>query len=96
MMSVVAGTRATRMQVFLYTLPMAAVAVLPWALHLTGAVYGIVATGMSALFVALSAAVGFSREDDPALMKAERRLFAFSILYLFALFGALVVDRFLP
>jgi protoheme IX farnesyltransferase len=26
-------------------------------------------------------------------MKAEKRLFAFSILYLFALFGALVVDR---
>ena len=26
-------------------------------------------------------------------MKPERRLFAFSILYLFALFAALVVDR---
>jgi protoheme IX farnesyltransferase len=96
MMSVVAGTRATRMQVFLYALPMAVVAVVPWPLHLTGAVYGVTAFLLSALFVGLSAWVGFSREDDPALMKAERRLFAFSIIYLFALFGALVVDRFLP
>jgi protoheme IX farnesyltransferase len=31
--------------------------------------------------------------EDPAGMKPERRLFAFSILYLFGLFAALVVDR---
>jgi protoheme IX farnesyltransferase len=96
MMSVVAGTRATRMQVLLYAVPMAVVAVLPWLLHLTGAFYGVVATLLSGLFVGLSAWVCFSREDDPALMKAERRLFAFSIVYLFAVFGALVIDRFLP
>ena len=28
-------------------------------------------------------------------MKPEKRLFAFSILYLFAIFGALVADRWL-
>jgi protoheme IX farnesyltransferase len=28
-------------------------------------------------------------------MKPERRLFKYSILYLFAMFGALVVDRWL-
>jgi protoheme IX farnesyltransferase len=41
----------------------------------------------------LSLQVALSREADPVLMKPERRLFAFSIVYLFALFGALVVDR---
>ena len=36
-----------------------------------------------------------NRATEPAAMKPEKRLFAFSILYLFALFGALVVDRWL-
>ena len=36
-----------------------------------------------------------NRATEPAGMKPEKRLFAFSILYLFALFGALVADRWL-
>jgi len=39
--------------------------------------------------------VGMSRVEDPALMRDERRMFGFSILYLFATFGALVADRML-
>jgi len=93
MMSVVAGTRATRLQAFLYTLPMVAVAILPWPLGLAGPIYGVAAVGLNAIFLMLAIRVGFSREEDPALMKAERRLFAYSILYLFASFGVLVVDR---
>src|SRR4051812_11336709 len=41
MLPVVAGAKATRLQILLYTLPMAAAAVAPWALHLTGMIYGI-------------------------------------------------------
>lgn len=95
MMSVVAGQRATRLQAFLYALPMAAVAVAPWPLGLTGALYGVAATMLSAVFVVLAARVGFSRETEPAAMRAERRLFGYSILYLFAVFGVLVADRLL-
>jgi protoheme IX farnesyltransferase len=36
-----------------------------------------------------------NRATEPAAMKPERRLFAYSILYLFALFAALVADRWL-
>jgi protoheme IX farnesyltransferase len=93
MMSVVAGTKATRLQAFLYTLPMVAVAILPWPLGLAGPIYGVAALALNLVFLALATRVGFSREEDPALMKAERRLFAYSILYLFATFGVLVVDR---
>ena len=35
------------------------------------------------------------RWTEPAGMKPEKQLFAFSILYLFALFGALVLDHML-
>src|SRR3954451_8892258 len=41
MLPVVAGAKATRRQILLYTIPMAAAAIAPWALHLTGAIYGI-------------------------------------------------------
>jgi heme o synthase len=93
MMSVVAGTRTTRLQAFLYSLPMAAVAIAPWPLKLAGPIYGVTTTLLTLVFVALAARVGFSREEDPALMKEEKRLFGYSILYLFAVFGVLVVDR---
>ncbi len=93
MLPVVAGIANTRRQVFLYSLPMAAAAIAPWPLGLTGALYGIVAVGLTAVFLVLAAAVLTNRATDPAAMKPEKRLFAFSILYLFALFGAVVADR---
>lgn len=96
MLPVVAGDRTTRQHIFLYSLPMAAAAVAPWPLGLAGAFYGILAAALSLAFVAIATQVLFSRASEPAGMKAEKRLFAFSILYLFALFGALVVDRWLP
>jgi len=93
MMSVVAGARSTRLQALLYSLPMAAAAIAPWPLGLTGAIYGVSSVLLNVLFLLLAARVGFSRTTEPKLMKAERQLFAYSILYLFALFAALVVDR---
>ena len=93
MLPAVAGQRATRIQIMLYTVPMAAAAVAPWAMGLTGAIYGIGASLLSAIFLVLAVQVGFSRESDQAKMKPERRLFAFSILYLFLTFGLLVADK---
>jgi protoheme IX farnesyltransferase len=93
MLPVVAGIRTTRRQVLIYTLPMAAAAVVPWPLGLTGAIYGGTATLLTAWFAFLATRVALSQEADQALMKPERALFKFSILYLFVLFGALVVDR---
>src|SRR3954465_8594710 len=43
MLPVVAGAKATRLQILLYTLPMAAAAIAPWPLHLAGPLYGAVA-----------------------------------------------------
>ncbi len=93
MLPVVAGVRATRVQIMLYTLPMVAVAIAPWPLGLTGAIYGGTAVLLSAIFLALALRVGFNTETDQAAMKPERRLFWFSIIYLFGMFGALVADR---
>jgi protoheme IX farnesyltransferase len=95
MLPVVAGAKATRIQILLYTLPMAAAAIAPWPLGLAGAVYGLAASGLSLAFLALALRVLANKAVEPAGMKPEKNLFAFSILYLFAIFGALVVDHML-
>jgi protoheme IX farnesyltransferase len=95
MLPVVAGARATRVQILLYTLPMAAAAVAPWPLGLAGALYGLAAAALSLAFLVLALRVLANRATEPAGMKPEKQLFAYSILYLFALFGALVLDHWL-
>ena len=75
---------------------MAAAAIAPWPLGLVGAIYGVAATALTALFLVFAAAVTVNRASDPAQMGPEKKLFAFSILYLFGIFGALVIDRWLP
>ncbi|HEX8444415.1 MAG TPA: heme o synthase [Allosphingosinicella sp.] len=95
MLPVVSGPRFTRQQIALYTVAMAACAVAPWPLGLTGSLYGVVAAALSLAFILLSLQVLANRATEPAGMRPEKRLFAFSILYLFVLFGALVLDRWL-
>ncbi|MEO5641229.1 MAG: heme o synthase [Sphingomicrobium sp.] len=95
MLPVVAGPTVTRRHVLLYTLPMIAAAIAPWALGLTGFIYGGSAVLLNAVFLLLAIRVMRNRATDPDAMKPERQLFAYSILYLFALFGALVADRLL-
>jgi protoheme IX farnesyltransferase len=93
MLPVVVGATATRRHIALYTLPMAAAAVAPWPLGLAGPVYGAAAAALSLAFLALALQVLVNPATEPPGMKPEKRLFAFSILYLFALFGALVADK---
>lgn len=93
MLPVVSGITTTRRHILLYTLPMVAAAIAPWPLGLAGAIYGITALVLNAIFFALAVAVNLNSATEPAGMKPERRLFAFSILYLFVLFAAVVADR---
>ena len=95
MLPVTAGIAATRRQIFLYSLPMAAAAVAPWPLGLAGPLYGVVAAVLSAGFVVMAGLVLANRATEPAEMRPEKRLFGYSVIYLFALFAALVADRWL-
>jgi len=88
MLPVVAGKPATRRQIVLYSVLLVPLTLAPWMLHLAGAVYGIGAAALGAVFLGLAVLVWF---DDGE--RFARRLFGFSILYLFLLFALLVVDR---
>ncbi|BAV65075.1 heme o synthase [Sphingobium cloacae] len=93
MLPVVSGEVATRRQIWFYTAIMAVAAMAPVLLRLTGLVYGVTALLGTALFALFAFQVYRHREADPARMMPERRLFKYSIFYLFLLFGAVVADR---
>lgn len=92
MLPVVAGERTTRHHVLIYTLPMVACALAPWALGLLGNIYGVTALVLNAIFLAMAARVATRRTADADPMRAEKALFAFSIIYLFILFAAVAAD----
>jgi heme o synthase len=89
MLPVVAGRAETKRQILLYSVVLAAVSLLPWALGFAGAIYGVVAAMLGAIMIFLSWQVRRSndRERQPA-----RRLFVFSMLYLVLLFGVLLMN----
>ena len=89
----VAGQKATRNQIFGYSWLMAAAALAPWALGLAGVLYGYPVLALTIVFIVLALAVWGNPAVDAAEMKPEKRLFAFSILYLFLLFALLAFDR---
>ena len=93
MLPVVAGNAVTRRHILLYTLPMVAAAIAPWPMGLSGWIYGTVAIALNAIFLWFAIAVSMNAASEPAAMVPEKKLFKFSILYLFILFGALVADR---
>src|SRR3954454_20263892 len=87
----VAGPDATRLQILLYTIVLIAVAAAPWALGYFDAIYRIVSLilGAGMLGFAINAYV---RRERSQSLRATRKLFAFSILYLFALFATLLAE----
>ncbi len=106
MLPVVKGARATRRQIFAYTLLVAPLGLAPVATGLGGALYAITALAGGAMFLLLAWRVLRSRAGETpdgaggsdlyavvAGNRAARDLFAFSILYLFGLFAALLSEH---
>ena len=91
MLPVVQGKRATRWQILLYTLVLVPLGLAPAAIGMAGPLYGAMALGFGLWFAVEAVAV--LRETDEVHEPAARRLFGISILYLFVLFAALIVER---
>ncbi|MBO9670785.1 MAG: heme o synthase [Sphingobium sp.] len=93
MLPVVSGEVVTRRQILFYTAIMGAAALAPVLLQLTGVIYGLTALVATAVFAAMAMQVALRRESDPAQMQPEKRLFKYSLLYLFLIYAAVVVDH---
>ncbi len=88
MLPVVAGVRETKKQIVFYTLLLLPLSLSPVAIGMAGWVYGAVAMVTGLIFLSLVGGLWY----DPGTRYA-RRTFAFSILYLFLLFAALMGEH---
>ncbi|MCK0196443.1 heme o synthase [Ancylobacter sp. 6x-1] len=91
MLPVVAGASETRRQILLYTLILVPLAISPFALGMAGLAYGTVSILSGSIMLALAVQV-YRRREGAMADAAAKRLFAFSILYLFLLFAVLLIE----
>lgn len=92
MLPVIAGTQETRKQILLYSIVLVCVAMLPSFVGLGGVIYTVISLLLGGVFVAL--AIRLFRQKDESHYHA-RRLFSFSIFYLFTLFLVLLIEHWL-
>jgi protoheme IX farnesyltransferase len=90
MLPVVAGKIATTQQIFVYSLLLVPISLLPWALGFAGAIYAATAIICGATFIVLAFRL---RRRSITGRRDASRLFVFSIFYLFLLFAALLADH---
>ena len=88
----VAGLTRTRREILIYALVLAPLGVAPWIMGFASLTYGLIAIFAGAVFLAFAMRL-FMARDDAAIRRGARNMFAFSIIYLFVLFLALVIER---
>ncbi|MGB7183150.1 MAG: heme o synthase [Burkholderiaceae bacterium] len=89
MLPVTHGSRYTRLNILLYTVLLLATTMLPFLLRMSGAFYVVCALVLGFIFIGYAIALWRQYSDQLA-----RKTFGFSIFYLGALFGALLLDRY--
>lgn len=89
MMPVVAGKPSTKRQIFAYSLLLAPTAMLPYMLGFVGPVYAVITAALSTFFIFLAFNIWQERGEEES---AAKKLFGFSIFYLFAEFLILGLD----
>lgn len=92
MLPVVHGPDETRKQILIYSLLLVPLGVVPALIGLGGSFYALTSVGLGAIFLALAVQVYRVRDGREGDAMAKR-LFGFSIFYLFALFAALLVEH---
>lgn len=88
----VAGEATTKVQILIYAVLTAAIGVVPAVMGFASFGYGLFAAALGAGFVWYSIGVLRMPESDRVMVPAKR-LFAFSIVYLFAIFLGLMIDH---
>jgi len=92
MLPVVAGCAETRRQILIYSLVLVPIGAAPWLLGYAGLAYGAIAIVAGTLMAALAWRLKNAGEGRDAAQLAKR-LFAYSILYLFLLFAVLLIEN---
>jgi heme o synthase len=97
MLPVIAGAKETRRQILLYTVILIPLTLVPFMMGFSGLPYGVAAGLLGLVFLQRTYRVITDRQDDQGNSLTRdapaKAAFKYSILYLFALFGALAIDR---
>jgi len=93
MLPVVSGEKATKNHIMLYTLAMVPVTLLPWYFGFAGLIYGATAALLGGMFIWLSYALLTDKKSVDEDSASAKKVFFFSIFYLFALFAVLGIEN---
>ena len=97
MLPVVAGAKETRRQILLYTIVLVPLTLVPFLIGFSGRLYGVAAGLLGLVFLRCVYRVMTDRQDEQGNSLTgdapAKAAFKYSVLYLFALFGALAIDR---
>ncbi|MGC8530655.1 MAG: heme o synthase [Acidiphilium sp.] len=97
MMPVAKGARRTRWEILVYTAMLLPISVAPWYLGLAGPLYLVAALGLSLAFLWYAVAVLRDKQDSFGVSLTRdapaKAAFKYSLIYLFALLGAMVIDH---
>tara|TARA_B100001540_G_scaffold310673_1_gene328819 strand:- start:1343 stop:2257 length:915 start_codon:yes stop_codon:yes gene_type:complete len=93
MLPVTSGVEATKKNILLYSILLFPVAVAPYYLEFLGIIYLLFSFPLSSYYIFISLKL-YRSKDSKEEKSLSKQLFAFSILYLFAIFISILVDKF--
>ena len=93
MLPVTSGVATTKKNIFVYSILLFPVAVSPYYLEFLGFIYLLFSFPLSAYYVYICFRL-LKTKDNKSEINISKQIFAFSILYLFAIFISILVDKF--
>jgi len=85
------GSKLTRLHMLLYTVVLVATTLLPWVIQMAGLIYLVASLALGTGFLIYTWKLYRAYSD-----RLARATFNYSIVYLAAIFGALLVDKYAP
>ena len=93
MLPVTSGVETTKKNIFVYSILLFPVAIAPYYLDFLGLIYLLFSFSLSAYYIFICFRL-LRTKDKKSERSISKQIFAFSILYLFAIFISILVDKF--
>jgi len=91
MLPVISGIQTTKLNIFIYSLILFPIAISPFFFDFSGFVYFMISTILSGYYIFISYKL-LKEKDSVNEKKLSKRLFGYSILYLFVIFSSILID----
>ena len=92
MLPITSGVKTTKLNIFIYAMLLFPISISPFILNFSGIVYLLLAISLSSYYVLISFKL-FKEKNSVKEKKLATKLFGYSILYLFMIFTAILIDK---